>query len=98
MKRCIISRMRYRSPEKVKAKEHGFYAYDLRHGDGCVSDNSDITVEIAVLVNHFGTLITDFPVKELEKYPDWISLDDFYKVYKPGEIKPDELKQLNIEL
>lgn len=50
-----------------KAKEalrnKGFYAYDLREYD----DGSGEMIEKSVLVNYFGTVITNEPIKEIEE-------------------------------
>ena len=45
----------------------GKYAYDLRDSDGCTGDVCQ--VKNYILVNHFGTMVTDTPIEGIDDGP-----------------------------
>ena len=89
-----ISGLRYRQPAKDLLLKQGIYSYDLRDWD----EGEGFNIELSVLVNHFGTMFTNFPIPEIQKYHDYIENEEFYERYNPKAFSQSELDRYNIEL
>ena len=66
------------SDDRVNRKEdlEGKYIYDIRHSDD--DSGEPATIEFNVIVNWFGALIVDAPIKSLENgSKEYLEISDF---------------------
>ena len=94
-KKYAFSGMRYREDDKKQLAE-GVYVYDCREWDDPDTDGPGYNIELAVWCNHIGTILTNFPIEELNKVHDYIEDEDFHNKYNPIEFTEDECTALGI--
>jgi len=77
---------RYRGTEREKYESQGLYFYDLRTWDMSYDGRLGFNIELHVVANNEGSMVTNFKIEELNKVHDFIEDEDFEKKYQPKHV------------